>query len=75
MFDPCLLTTGFGALWCTDWEYPVLVRVDERDRTPQVSASWPAAAGRKASRLAWMPSGCCPARATSCWRSTRQAAT
>ncbi len=45
MFDPCLLTTGFGALWCTDWEYPVLVRVDERDRTPQVWTSWPAAGG------------------------------
>jgi hypothetical protein len=45
MFDPCLLATGFGALWCTDWEYPVLVRVDERDRTPQVWASWPAADG------------------------------
>ena len=43
--DPSLLATGFGALWCTDWEYPVLVRVDERDRTPQVWASWPAADG------------------------------
>jgi hypothetical protein len=45
MFDPCLMATGFGALWCTDWEYPVLVRVTERDRTPQVWASWPAADG------------------------------
>jgi hypothetical protein len=45
MLHPSLLATGFGALWCTDWEYPVLVRVDERDRTPQVWASWPAAGG------------------------------
>ena len=45
LFGPALLATGFGALWCADWEYPVLVRVDERDRTPQVWASWPAADG------------------------------
>lgn len=45
MFGPALLATGFGALWCADWEYPALVRVDERDRTPQVWASWPAANG------------------------------
>jgi len=45
MFGPSLLATGFGALWCTDWEYPVLVRVDERDRTPQVWASWAAGDG------------------------------
>jgi hypothetical protein len=41
MFGPGLLATGFGALWCADWEYPVLVRVDERDRTPRVWASLP----------------------------------
>jgi hypothetical protein len=45
MFGPSLLATGFGALWCTDWEYPVLVRVDERDRTPRVWASWAAGDG------------------------------
>ena len=44
-FGPSLLATGSGALWCTDWEYPVLVRVDERDRAPQVWASWAAAGG------------------------------
>ena len=45
MLEPSLLATGFGALWCTDWEYPVLVRVAERDRTPQVWAGSPAADG------------------------------
>ncbi len=40
-----MLATGFDALWCADWQYPVLVRVDERNRTPQVWASWPAAGG------------------------------
>jgi len=45
MFRPALLATGLGALWCADWEYPLLVRVDEPDRTPQVWASWPAAEG------------------------------
>lgn len=41
MFGPALLAAGFGALWCADWEYPVLVRVDEQDRTPHVWASLP----------------------------------
>ncbi len=45
MFGPALLATGFGALWCADWEYPVLVRVDEQDRTPRIWASLPAADG------------------------------
>lgn len=45
MFAPGLLATGFGALWCADWEYPVMVRVDERDHTAHVWAGWPAADG------------------------------
>jgi len=44
-FGPRLLATGFGALWCTDWEYPALVRVDEWNHTPQVWASWAGADG------------------------------